>query len=78
MAIVANSVALRTTLRRYTSGLEIDLAKSLNNYSEWWWQLGPSPEQIWLIGTFAFAALLALLGFEKSRDGTGQEIVDND
>jgi hypothetical protein len=78
MAVVANSVALRTTLRRYTSGLEIDLAKSLNNYSEWWWQFGPSPEQVWLIGTFAFAALLVLLEFEKSREAVRQEIGDSD
>ena len=77
MAVVANSVALRTTLRRYTSGLEIDLAKSLNDYSEWWWQFGPLPEHVWLIGTFAFAALLTLLEFEKPRGAIEQEFVDN-
>ena len=67
-AMIANSVSLRTTLRRYTTGNEIDVGRSLNNPLEWWWNFGPSPEIIWLAGTISFAVLLVLLGSEKTKN----------
>ncbi|MFM8948389.1 MAG: DUF2142 domain-containing protein, partial [Acidimicrobiaceae bacterium] len=61
LATISNSIALRDTIRRYTTGQDVFISKSLNNPIEWWWQFGPKPETVWLTGTLAFAALWALL-----------------
>jgi len=67
-AVIANSVSLRTTLRRYTTGNEIDWVRPLNNSVAWWWEFGPSPEFVWLAGTISFAILLALLESARSQN----------
>jgi len=64
LSSIANSIALRDTIRRYTTGQDVFISKSLNNPREWWWNFGPQPETIWLTGTLAFAALFALLIYE--------------
>jgi hypothetical protein len=61
LATISNSIALRDTIRRYTTGQNVLISKSLNNPIEWWWQFGPKPETIWLIGTLAFALLWGML-----------------
>ena len=68
LATISNSIALRDTIRRYTTGQDVFISKSLNNPIEWWWQFGPQPETVWLIGTLAFAALWTILIYERNRD----------
>ena len=68
LATTANSIALRDTIRRYTTGQDVFISKSLNNPIEWWWQFGPKPETVWLIGTLAFAALFATLIYERNKE----------
>ena len=68
LSTVANSIALRDTIRRYTTGQDVFISKSLNNPIEWWWKFGPQPETVWLIGTISCAALYALIIFERRRD----------
>ena len=67
LATISNSIALRNTIRRYTTGQDVPISKSLNNPIEWWWQFGPQPETVWLIGTLAFAGLFAVLIYERQN-----------
>jgi hypothetical protein len=68
LASISNSIALRDTIRRYTTGKDIFISKSLNNPIEWWWQFGPQPETVWLTGTLAFAALWAILIYDRNKE----------
>ena len=68
LATISNSIALRDTIRRYTTGQDVFISKSLNNPIEWWWQFGPQPETVWLIGTLAFAALWTILIYERNNE----------
>jgi len=68
LATISNSIALRDTIRRYTTGQDVLISKSLNNPIEWWWQFGPKPETVWLTGTLAFAALWVLLIHDRNTD----------
>ena len=68
LSAISNSIALRTTIRRYTTGQDVFISKSLNNPIEWWWQFGPQPETVWLTGTLAFAALWALLIYDRNKE----------
>jgi len=68
LATISNSIALRDTIRRYTTGQDVFISKSLNSPIEWWWQFGPQPETVWLTGTLAFAALWALLIYDRNKD----------
>jgi hypothetical protein len=68
LATISNSIALRDTIRRYTTGQDVFISKSLNNPIEWWWQFGPQPETVWLTGTLAFAALWAILIYDRNKE----------
>ena len=68
LATISNSIALRNTIRRYTTGQDVPISKSLNNPIEWWWQFGPEPETVWLTGTLAFAALWVILIYERREE----------
>ena len=68
LATISNSIALRDTIRRYTTGQDVFISKSLNNPIEWWWQFGPQPETVWLIGTLAFAMLFAVIIYERKHE----------
>ena len=68
LATVSNSIALRDTIRRYTTGQDVFISKSLNNPIEWWWQFGPQPETVWLTGTLAFATLWAILIYDRNKE----------
>ncbi len=68
LATISNSIALRDTIRRYTTGQDVFISKSLNNPIEWWWQFGPQPETVWLTGTLAFAGLFAVLIYERNKE----------
>jgi hypothetical protein len=55
--VVANSIALHTNIRRYTTGTLVE-GLNLNSPREWWWGFLPeilNPNVIWLVGTVAFA-----------------------
>lgn len=49
---VANAVALLTTVRRYTNG-QSETWLSFFFSPEWWWEFGPSPQVVVLIGSLA-------------------------
>ncbi len=68
MSTISNSVAIRDSIRRYVTGQDVYSVKSLNRGREWWWQFGPQPETVWLMGTLAFAALWALLIYDRNKD----------
>ena len=68
MSTISNSLAIRDSIRRYVTGQDIYSVKSLNNGREWWWQFGPEPETVWLIGTLAFAGLFAVLIYERNKE----------
>ena len=68
LATISNSIALRDTIRRYTTGQDVFISKSLNNPREWWWQFGPAPETVWLIGSLAFALLFAVVIYERKHE----------
>jgi hypothetical protein len=57
---VANSIALHTNIRRYTTGTRVQ-GFNLDSPREWWWPFFPDffgPNVLWLVGTLAFGALL--------------------
>ncbi|GAB3616046.1 hypothetical protein GCM10027416_06030 [Okibacterium endophyticum] len=64
----ANSLALHTNIRRYTTGTDI-LTFNLDSHIEWWWTVAPSPMTIWILGTIAFGAVMLLLS--RAVDGSG-------
>ncbi len=70
LATISNSIALRDTIRRYTTGQDIFISKSLNNPREWWWNFGPAPELVWLIGSLSFALLFAVVIYERRSEVT--------
>lgn len=64
--VIAFAVALRTNIQRYTTGTDsFSLDPGAN--AEWWWDAAPSPLAIWIIGTLAFAGLLAVLALRLPR-----------
>ncbi|MFC7496702.1 MULTISPECIES: DUF2142 domain-containing protein [unclassified Nocardioides] len=56
---IAQSFALFTQIRRYTTGTDVP-GFNLNKDTEWWWPVGGllSPNGVWLIGSVAFAGLV--------------------
>ena len=56
---VAHAVALHTNIRRYTTGLRMDMRLDLNESVGWWWAHGPSPMLTWVLGSIAFTLLAA-------------------
>ena len=58
-ASLANSISLWTTLRRYTSGLDVG-ELDLNYNREWWWNFPLDPNQVWFLGTVSFGIAVSL------------------
>src|SRR5690606_21757769 len=58
LLIVANSIALRTNLRRYLTGTDGD-GLNLDAGVEWWWSIAVSPMGVWVIGSLSFAVAVA-------------------
>lgn len=67
----AHLVALRVDIRRYVTGASDDGGLggfSLDTGAEWWWAgLPVSPTAVWVIGSVAYAALVALLALKLPR-----------
>jgi len=58
---IANLVALQINIRRYVTGSDAQ-GLNLDARAEWWWDgLPVGPTALWLIGSLAYAGLLALL-----------------
>ena len=68
MSTISNSLAIRDSIRRYVTGQDIYSTKSLNNGREWWWNFGPAPETVWLVGSLAFAMLFAVIIYERKLE----------
>lgn len=64
---IAHLVSLQVNIRRYVTGAEqqgLDLGKG----AEWWWEgLAVGPMAVWIVGSLAFAGLLAVLWPELRR-----------
>ncbi len=76
LATAANAIALRTVIRRYVTGQNVKLSKSLNSPRDWWWTdkdsgttlWAPAPETVWLVGSLAFAMLFTLIIYERKLE----------
>ncbi len=64
---LSNFVALQVDIRRYVTGADLQ-GLNLGAGGEWWWRDFPvGPMAVWLIGSFAFMGLLAVLWPELRR-----------
>jgi uncharacterized membrane protein len=54
---LANSFALYTNMSRYIQGQGWGTNWNLNAAAQtgWWWQVGPSPMVVWILGSLSFA-----------------------
>lgn len=57
---VVQAIALHTNMRRYVTGLD-QQGFNLNTNAEWWWNIAISPMAVMIIGSVAYAGLLAIL-----------------
>lgn len=60
LLIAANAVALHTDIRRYVTGTD-ENGPNLEAGLEWWWDLAFGPMWVWVVGSVAFAAAVALV-----------------
>lgn len=63
---VANFVALHMNIRRYVTGIDAP-GWNLDAGIEWWWNSSISPMTVWLVGSIAFAATIAIATREVHR-----------
>ena len=61
LLVVGHSLALHSAIRPYQVGSPPEWQLGLNAGLKWWWQVGPSPQTVWLVGTAVFAGLLILV-----------------
>lgn len=66
--VTANAFALHSDIRRYVTGVDV-AAVNLDSGAEWWWSGAPSPMTTWVLGSLAYAGLLAVLGREVVKRG---------
>lgn len=59
------SISLFMNIRRYTFGANKSVGTNLDSGYEWWWPVGPTPMQTWLVGSLSFILLLCLLFFSR-------------
>ncbi|MGV8884436.1 MAG: DUF2142 domain-containing protein [Microbacteriaceae bacterium] len=57
---VIHFVALHMNIRRYVTGTDAP-GVNLDAGAEWWWNIWISPNAVWIIGSLAYAALIAVL-----------------
>lgn len=55
---ISGSVALFVHLRRYVAPGDVGLGRQ-----EWWWNIGPEPVTVWVIGSAAFTAQMLLIAW---------------
>ncbi|MCY7411926.1 MAG: DUF2142 domain-containing protein, partial [Salinibacterium sp.] len=56
----AHFVALHLNIRRYVTGVDV-AAVNLDAGAEWWWSGPIGPNAVWLLGSLAYALLVALI-----------------
>lgn len=66
---IAQSIALHTNIRRYVTGVDV-YGWNLDSPISWWWSIPFSPMFVWIVGSAAFAALVAIL----VREITGEQV----
>jgi len=71
---VANAIALHTQIRRYVTGVD-GAGINLDSNLEWWWQLPITPMATWIVGSIAFATLLAIIN-TRSWNGEAPYVRD--
>jgi len=64
----AHVVALYTQIRRYVTGLDVS-GLDLDAHREWWWGGPVSATAVWVVGSVAFAVLVAGIVWDRRRDG---------
>ena len=64
--VVAQLVALETTMRRYITGNGVQ-GLDLDAGAKWWWSIPFSPMVVFVVGSLAFAGLVWILLREVSR-----------
>ncbi|MFJ4164899.1 DUF2142 domain-containing protein [Microbacterium sp. NPDC089698] len=69
---LTNAVSLHINIQRYTTGLD-KTSLDPGSHAEWWWGWAPSPMGVWLIGSVAFALLLAGLLWANRQYGDEAE-----
>lgn len=55
---VAHALALHGAFRPFIVGESVDWKPNLNDGLKWWWQVGPSPVTVWIMGSLAFGYLI--------------------
>lgn len=70
---VANFIALHMNIRRYVTGID-DAGWNLDAGAQWWWNLAISPMTVWIVGSLAFAATVAILVREVAWPGRVTEL----
>jgi len=64
---IANVVALQFNIRRYVTGTDV-VSANLDARREWWWPgLSITPDEVWLIGSLAFAGFMVLSAYALVR-----------
>jgi len=58
--IAAQAVSLQVNIRRYVTGTSMQ-GIDLNAHDRWWWSSAPAPMVVWIVGSLAYAALIAVL-----------------
>ncbi len=59
LVTLAHAAALHANIRRYVTGQDV-LGADLNHNVEWWWDIPIRPLQLWMLGSVAFAAVVAV------------------
>jgi Predicted membrane protein (DUF2142) len=73
---VIQLIALHTNMRRYITGTG-EQGWNLNSGMQWWWNGAPSPMLVLVIGSIAYAALVAILAFAVSGPRSRLVVVGN-
>lgn len=63
---VANAAALSANIRRYVSGVG-EGSFNIDARIDWWWDVPFSPMTVWIVGSLAYGALVALLALRLPR-----------
>lgn len=67
---IGNSVALYDNMHRYTGQGTMRISGEM----AWWWHAGPIPLVTWLIGSAAFATVMALFALTTTRTSQNADI----
>ncbi|MFM9877850.1 MAG: DUF2142 domain-containing protein, partial [Rhodoglobus sp.] len=58
--VVCYFVAIQVNMRRYVTGID-QPGLNLDQGAEWWWNVPFSPMAVWIVGTLAFGAVVAIV-----------------